>query len=499
MAGEPPSSEDERPLRPLPTVGMALLPEERRSVRIRRVVGFGMLGAIVVGAVGVWAGGRYLPKAWEWANGVLDVQSEASAAAAPISGLTNDGGVLDEPLTNDATEGAAVEPSALATRAAGASFTTTFGNALSFRQALLNAGLEVQECAEVEQALRHIVDFRRCRPEHRLVIERDEEGQLKRFEYHPTRTEFVELTRSETGGFAAEQIRATVKRTPIARAGSVIVSIGDQLEQLGLPAGLATYFVEAFEGRINFATDARKGDTFRLVVDEERVDDKLIRYGRVHAVEYHGQRTGKVQAFYFAPPGSAGEFYDENGRAMQGGWLRTPLRYDRISSRFNPHRVHPILKRVIPHMGVDYAASIGTPVWAAAGGTVRFAGRKGVNGNLVTIRHRGGYETHYAHLHSIRRGIKPGTRVKQRELIGVVGSTGRSTGPHLHFSLKKNGRMIDPLVELNGPGRLLRAKNMDAYKGQVQHLRAQLDTIEGAPSVVATNEPAAPHVDEVMD
>ncbi len=495
MAEDPPPPTEKRPLRPLPTVGMALLPEERRSVRIRRVVGFGTLGVIVVGALAVWAGGRYLPIAWEWINETLELQGEPTAAAAPM--------VADDVQSAvDALEGTSPEPAVEAEaqrRVAGASYSTPFGNASSFRQALLNAGLDIEECAQIEKALRHIVDFRRCRPEHRLVIERNETGALARFEYHPSQTEFVELTRAEQGGFVAEQIRASVERTPIARAGAVTVSIGEQLEAMGLPAGLATYFVEAFEGRINFATDARKGDTFRLVVDEERVDDRLIRYGRVRAVEYHGQRTGKLQAFYFAPPTGAGEFFDQSGRAMQGGWLRTPLRYDRISSRYNPRRVHPILKRVVPHLGIDYAASIGTPVWAAADGVVRFAGRKGVNGNLVTIRHRAGYETHYAHLHRIRRGVKRGTRVKQREMIGVVGSTGRSTGPHLHFALKKYGRMMDPERELNGPGQLLRARSMDAFRQQVGTLRAQLDSIEDAPDMIATNEPAAPQVDEVMD
>lgn len=471
---------------------MALLRDERRTLRLRRLIGFGLLAAIAIGAAVVWVGGRYLPKAWEWANGVLMLETEPAAAAVlPVA----DAGVAPP----EATAGQAGGELPISSRNPGARFSTEFGNASSFRQALLNAGLDVDECAAIERALQHIVDFRRCRPEHRLVIERDDQGKLARFEYHPTATEFASVTRGETGAFVAEQIRKSVERHPIARAGSVQVSIGEGLEEIGLPAGLATYFVEAFEGRINFATDARKGDVFRFVVDEERLEDKLFRYGRMQAVEYHGQRTGKRRAFYFAPEDRHGEFFDETGRAMQGGWLRTPLRYDRISSRYNPKRVHPILKRVVPHLGIDYAASTGTPVWAAADGKVRFAGRKGVNGNLVTIRHANGYETHYAHLHRIRRGIRRGVRVKQRELIGVVGSTGRSTGPHLHFSLKRWSRFMDPAKELNGPGRMLKAKNMGTFKEQVELLRAQLDAIENAPNLVATNEPPPPQPEEVMD
>jgi murein DD-endopeptidase MepM/ murein hydrolase activator NlpD len=185
---------------------------------------------------------------------------------------------------------------------------------------------------------------------------------------------------------------------------------------------------------------------------------------------------------------------------MQGGWLRTPLRYDRLSSKFNPRRFHPILKRTVPHLGVDYAASTGTPVWAAAEGRVTFAGRKGPNGNLVVVRHSGGFETAYAHLHRIKGGIRRGTFVKQRELIGFVGSTGRSTGPHLHFGLKKYSRFIDPLTELNGPGLRMVARELPAYKDAVADWKAQLESIEDAPPLVAgVDEPLVEQVDEIMD
>jgi murein DD-endopeptidase MepM/ murein hydrolase activator NlpD len=280
----------------------------------------------------------------------------------------------------------------------------------------------------------------------------------------------------------------------------VETSIGDGLVGIGLPAGLATFFVEAFEGQVNFALQARKGDVFRIIVDEERVDGEFLRYGRVHALEYDGQRTGKVQAFYYQAGNTQGQFYDDSGRAMQGGWLRTPLRYDRLSSGYNPRRFHPILKRRVPHLGVDYAASTGTPVWAAADGRVTFAGRKGPNGNLVVIRHGRGFETAYAHLHRIKGGIRPGTLVKQRELIGFVGSTGRSTGPHLHFGLKKYTRSLDPLTELNGPGLRMAARDLPSYKDSVAVWQTQLGGIENAPKLVAgADEPLVDQVDEIMD
>jgi hypothetical protein len=131
--------------------------------------------------------------------------------------------------------------------------------------------------------------------------------------------------------------------------------------------------------------------------------------------------------------------------------------------------MHPILRRIVPHNGVDFAAATGTTLWAAADGEISWAGPKGANGNLVSIRHANGYESHYAHMHRIQRGIAVGVEVRQRQVIGSVGTTGRSTGPHLHFGLKHNGRFVDPLPVLNGPGQLLPAGQLAGYP----HLRAR--------------------------
>ena len=496
MSSDPSIEKKPSALRPLPSVGMALLPNELKAQRTRRIIVGTLLGALVLGALLFWIARSVIPQTWAWMEEALGNQDAKLAAdlemPADLAPTAADGGIEEE-LTEE-------QALALSRSRPNARYETSFGGVPSFRGALLNAGLEADECAAVEQALQHIVDFRRCRPEHKLIVERDEHAELKHFEYHPSATEFVEVTRGENGSFRAEQIRVKVERTPIARAASVETSIGDGLVGIGLPAGLATFFVEAFEGRINFAVLARKGDVFRIIVDEERVDGEFLRYGRVQALEYDGQRTGKVQAFYFEPSNVPGQFYDDTGRAMQGGWLRTPLRYERLSSRFNPRRFHPILKRTVPHLGIDYAAPTGTPVWAAADGRVKFAGRKGPSGNLVIIRHSGGFETAYAHLHRIRGGVRPGKWVKQRELIGFVGSTGRSTGPHLHFGLKKYVRSLDPLTELNGPGLRMAARDMPSYKNAVADWQTQLSSIDNAPKLIAgADEPLVEQVDEIMD
>lgn len=496
MSADPSSQKEPRALRPLPSINMALLPDELKARRTKRVVLVTVVGAVVMGALLFWIAKSLIPQTWSWmehalgrqdAKLVADLELEEGVAIAEQEAL------IAESLSEE-------QRLALHRSRPNARYETLFGTVPSFRGALLNAGLEPEECNEIERALQHIVDFRRCRPEHKIIVERGDNAELKHFEYHPSATEFVAVNRSPDGTFRAEQIRVQVERTPVARAASVETSIGDGLAELGLPAGLAAFFTEAFEGRINFPLQAREGDVFRIVVDEERVDGEFLRYGRVQALEYDGQRTGKAQAFYYQMGSEPGQFYDETGRAMQGGWLRTPLRYERLSSRFNLRRFHPLLRRTVPHLGIDYAAPTGTPVWAAATGRVSFAGRKGPNGNLVIIRHSGGYETAYAHLHRIKSGIRPGKLVSQRELIGFVGSTGRSTGPHLHFALKKNSRFIDPMTELNGPGQRLPAREMPSFNEAMAGWQAQLTGIPDAPALVAgADEPLVEQIDVVMD
>jgi murein DD-endopeptidase MepM/ murein hydrolase activator NlpD len=213
-----------------------------------------------------------------------------------------------------------------------------------------------------------------------------------------------------------------------------------------------------------------------------------------------------LQAFHFAPRDDLDDFYDETGRAVHGGWLRTPLRYDHISSPFDPRRMHPVLRRVMPHNGVDYSAPTGTPVWAAADGTVTFVGERGPNGNLVSISHQDGYESFYAHLSRFASGLAVGQQVTQRQVIGYVGNTGRSTGPHLHFGLKRRGRFVDPARELNGPGRMLPSSFIGRFRQEVARQRARLAAIalpDPTPAARSAPEPTAsqptPERGEFMD
>ncbi len=473
--------------RPLPSVDMALLPEQRRAVRARWLMVAG--GAVLLVGGGVASSLLFGDDASDGDRGheAEAPPPEQESGAEPVA-------VADEPPDAGAAGGgvpAEEEPKSLG---AASRVEHAFGQARGFRDALVKAGFDREEQQELEEALADVLDFRRCRPQDRMVVERDSNGALLLFEYHgASATSFVQATRDARGALRGEEVEIPVERVRLARGGTVRTSIGDALDALGLGRSLVGTYVGVWEGKVNFSRDTRTGDTFKIIVDEERIDGELLRYGTVHAVEYVGERTGELRAFWYEPRESEGDFYDETGRSVHGGWLRTPLRYDHISSQFNPRRRHPILRRIVPHNGVDYAAGTGTPVWAAAEGTVTFAGYRGANGNLVSIRHADGYESHYAHPSRIERGIESGTAVRQRQVIGYVGSTGRSTGPHLHFGLERHGRFLDPVEAMNGPGRMMPAAALPGFRQLVRRLRRELDRIDvGAGARVPAPAPPEP-------
>jgi murein DD-endopeptidase MepM/ murein hydrolase activator NlpD len=171
---------------------------------------------------------------------------------------------------------------------------------------------------------------------------------------------------------------------------------------------------------------------------------------RVLAASYDGAMASST-AYWVDPDGHGGNYYDSGGEPLRKAFLKSPLNYRRISSRFTNRRRHPITKKVVPHHGVDFAAASGTPVVAAAEGKVISAGWDGALGKAVRIRHGNGYKTIYGHLRGFARGIRRGARVEQNQIVGYVGSTGRATGPHLHYTMLYNDRAINPMTFKNPP------------------------------------------------
>jgi len=228
-------------------------------------------------------------------------------------------------------------------------------------------------------------------------------------------------------------------------SGEIRSSLYQALQDNNEHMEIAYMLSEIFAWQIDFSTDLRKGDYFRAIVEEYWGRDEKTKLNTILAAEFYN--NGKLyQAFRYVDPDGRVDYYDGTGTSVRRKFLKSPLKYKRISSRFSRRRFHPILKIYRPHLGVDYAAPVGTPVVSVGDGEVILAGWNGGFGNCVKVRHNGIYQTIYGHLRSFARGIRRGARVKQGQVIGYVGSTGLSTGPHLDFRLMVRGKYVNPLT-----------------------------------------------------
>jgi murein DD-endopeptidase MepM/ murein hydrolase activator NlpD len=243
-------------------------------------------------------------------------------------------------------------------------------------------------------------------------------------------------------GWSAER-----ERIPSVRESRVIRgAIRGSLYESGVQAGLSPQHIlelaKIFEYDIDFFSDFQPQDVFNVVVEEVRYANGRRAPGRVLAAELEAA-TDVFDAFYYAPADGEGEYYSSKGEALRRSFLRAPLSYARISSPFNRNRMHPIFRRVRPHLAIDYAAPSGSPVVAIGRGTVEFAGWRGGYGNVVDIRHPGSYVSRYAHFSRFAPKLRKGKAVDAGEVIGYVGQTGHATGPHLHFEFLRGGTKIN--------------------------------------------------------
>ena len=258
----------------------------------------------------------------------------------------------------------------------------------------------------------------------RLVVEKDAVGFTSRVESAP----LVTTHRLSSGIIASSLFAAT--------------------DEASIPDNVAVQIAELFAGDIDFRRALRKGDRFNVVYETLQADDEVLRAGRVLSAEF--VNAGKThQAMWFQEPGSKGQYYTLDGNSLRKAFLTSPLQFTRVSSGYGM-RVHPISRDKRAHKGIDYAAPIGTPVRTVGDGVVEFAGVQRGYGNLIEIMHRNGKSTVFAHLSKIN--VRKGQKVEQGEIIGAVGTTGFSTGPHLHFEFRVDGEHQDPLTIANEGG-----------------------------------------------
>ncbi len=303
--------------------------------------------------------------------------------------------------------------------------------------------------------------------------------------YHKNAIDYVVF------GFVGDSISITLGSRPMElirkRCEAAITSSlwGTIMEQ-NLPYALAAEFEDIYQWTVDFF-GIQAGDSFKVVYDEKMVDGESVGIGRIWGAEFiHGGK--QYYAIPFAHDGKL-RYWEANGESLRKQFLKAPLKYTRISSKFSKARLHPVYKVYRPHHGIDYAAPAGTPVHSVADGTVTFRGwDKGGGGNTIKIKHAGNMETGYLHLKSFAKGISVGTRVSQGQLIGYVGSTGASTGPHLDFRIKKNGTPIDPLKMVQEPAEPLPSAQMVAFEAIRDRVVAELDGKEIVGGIVTEQD-----------
>lgn len=342
----------------------------------------------------------------------------------------------------------------------------------TLEMALDRAGMTRGEAAQIIAALRPAVDPRRLHPGERLLLERTGGGDLAAVTYWRSAAERHQLTR-ETTRWTLETVRTPAETHVVAVAGRLEDSLFASIERLGEQAGLAAALVRLFEWDFDFAADSLPGDRFRLLVEKRHAAGQFLGYGDILAAQYRTHGRPPLTAVGFGDGAGRLLYYDAAGRSVRKMFLRAPLDFTRITSGFSHARRHPILGGVRPHLAIDYAAPAGTPVRAVADGVVRAAGWSGGNGISVSIRHAQAYETVYNHLSAAL--VRPGERVRQRHVIGRVGSTGLSTGPHLDYRVVRQGQLVNPLGEKFIPGAPVPREQRRAFEG---HRDAILERLE---------------------
>mgnify|MGYP001942867085 FL=1 len=271
-----------------------------------------------------------------------------------------------------------------------------------------------------------------------------EDDRLTQVQYHPSKVETL-TARLRGGGWETRlSQREYQKQTRFAEA-----EITDSLFLAGAAAGisdkLTMQLANLFAWDVDFVLDIRRGDRFRIVYEELYLDGEKVGEGDILMAEFWNQDR-HLTAFRYETRSGDVEYLDIKGDSMRKEFIRTPVAFSRISSRFNLSRKHPVLNRIRAHKGIDYAAPSGTPIKAAGDGKVTFAGVKGGYGNVIILRHGQIYTTLYAHMRGFARGIRVGKRVKQGQTIGYVGASGLATGPHLHYEFRINGVHRNPLT-----------------------------------------------------
>ncbi len=306
----------------------------------------------------------------------------------------------------------------------------------SLRKGLEASGSGAEEIRRILKAVRKTGGASSVRRGDAYRIVRSTEGAFHHLTLIRGKKKVVVTPSGE--GFKAQASKQPLDSVFRTVRGTIGSSLWLSMSRIDTPAEIIQEYADVFQWTVDFLTEPRKGDTFAVSWNENRTPDGRVWARDIQAARYNGKKTGRQTGILFER-----QYFDEKGESLRRMFLRAPLNFRRISSYFSRGRWHPVLRKRRPHHGIDYAAPRGTPVVSVGSGRVTAVGRRGGYGQRIEIRHTPVYSTLYGHLSRYSKGIKTGTRIRQGQVIGYVGSTGLATGPHLHFQVSKYGRWVN--------------------------------------------------------
>jgi len=321
---------------------------------------------------------------------------------------------------------------------------------------------------------RQIFDVRKIAPDKKytLICNQDSLKTVKALVYEPNPIEYVVLKFEDS--LSVDLCKREVATVEKSVSGVIKSNLSETIESLGISHELTNKFVDIFAWQVDFQR-LQKGDKFKLIYEENQVEGVPVGINKISAV-YFEHFNSPIYAFPF-DQGDGVDFFDEEGKSMRKALLKYPIEFTRISSRYSGKRFHPVRKVYRAHLGTDFAAPTGTPIRSVGDGTVEEAQYKSNNGNYVKVKHNGTYTTQYLHMSAIAKGVRAGTRVRQGQIIGYVGSTGLATGPHLCYRFWKNGVQVDALrVELP-PSEPIKKEFVSSFEKVKEELTSRLNTI----------------------
>jgi len=338
--------------------------------------------------------------------------------------------------------------------------------------ALESLGFPLAEIMQMSDASKKVYSLKQVNAGH--AFSRRDDETVTNVMYDIDATSRLHLFSDQGGEWQAEVIQRAVVTRQVRVSGVIEDSLFAAALEAGMDERTTMNLIDIFSWDVDFARDLRRGDSFSVIYEEQFDDEGKLRDTRILAAEFVNQGE-KYRAVRFTLANGDEEYFTPEGRSMRKTYLKSPVKYSRISSRFSTSRKHPVLGYTRAHRGVDYAAASGTPIRAIGDGTVVFSAWKGGYGRFVEIRHtNSAHSTAYAHLQSFGKGIRKGVRVKQGQIIGYVGMSGLATGPHLHFEFRVRGVAVNPLDVRHSPAEPVPASELARFEAESAPMLEQL-------------------------